>query len=107
MTLKIDTKFEEKMICYIKNDKNLVSFDLSTRNSQNFYFDWLFLYKIYNVWPKKSPEELFFMTLMNDAKFEEKMTVGLKNNLRNMVYLHQSYWKFSEIGIFMGSFYPK
>ena len=30
------------------------------------------------------------MTLMNDAKFEEKMTVGLKNNLRNMAYLHQS-----------------
>ena len=107
MTLKIDAKFEEKLICCIKNDKNLVSFDLSTQNSQKFYFDWLLLCKVYNVWPKKSPEELFFMTLMNDAKFEEKMTVGLKNNLRNMAYLHQSNWKFSKIGIFMESFYPK
>ena len=30
MTLKIDTKFEEKLICCFKNDKNKVNFDLST-----------------------------------------------------------------------------
>ena len=40
MTLKSDAKFEEKLICYFKNDKNLVNFDLSIQNSQNFYFDW-------------------------------------------------------------------
>ena len=34
MTLK-NAKFEEKLICCFKNDKNLVNFDLSTRNSQN------------------------------------------------------------------------
>ena len=33
MTLKIDVKFEEKLICRFKNDKNLVNFDLSTRIS--------------------------------------------------------------------------
>ena len=49
MTLKSDAKFEEKLICYFKNDKNLVNFDLSTRNSQNFYFDWFLLSKVYNV----------------------------------------------------------
>ena len=38
MTLKSDTKFEEEMICCFKNDKSLVNFDLSTRNSQNFRF---------------------------------------------------------------------
>ena len=35
MKLKSDVKFEEKLICCFKNDKNLVSFDLSTENSQN------------------------------------------------------------------------
>ena len=30
MTLKIIAKFEEKIICCFKNDKNLVKFDLST-----------------------------------------------------------------------------
>ena len=39
MTLKIDAKFEENLICRFKNGKNLVNFDLSTQNSQNFPFD--------------------------------------------------------------------
>ena len=33
MTLKIDAKFEEKLIFCFKNDKNLVKFDLNTRKS--------------------------------------------------------------------------
>ena len=35
MTLKSDPKFEPKLIC-LKNDKNLVNFDLSTRKPQKF-----------------------------------------------------------------------
>ena len=49
MTLKIDAKFEEKLICCFKNDKNYVSFALSTRNAQSFYFDCFLLCKVYNV----------------------------------------------------------
>ena len=30
-TLKIDAKFKEKLICCLKNDKNLVKFDPSTQ----------------------------------------------------------------------------
>ena len=33
MTLKIDAKFEEKLTCCFKNDKNLVKFDPSIRKS--------------------------------------------------------------------------
>ena len=33
MTLKIDAKFEEKLIFCFKNDKNLVKFDLCTCKS--------------------------------------------------------------------------
>ena len=39
MTLTSDAKFEEKLICCFKNGKNLVNFDLSTRNSRNLHFD--------------------------------------------------------------------
>ena len=45
-TVKIDAKFEEKLICYFKNDKSFVNFELSTRNSQNFYFYWLLLHSV-------------------------------------------------------------
>ena len=34
MTLKIDAKFEKKLICCFKNDKNLMNFDSSTQKSQ-------------------------------------------------------------------------
>ena len=36
MTQKSDTKFEEKPICCLKNDKNLVNFDLITQKSKKF-----------------------------------------------------------------------
>ena len=49
MKLKNDAKFDKKLICCFKNDKNLPNFDLSTRNSQYFHFDWFVLRKVYNV----------------------------------------------------------
>ena len=33
MTLKSDAKFEEKLICCFKNDKNVVNFDPSSQRS--------------------------------------------------------------------------
>ena len=33
---EIEAKFEEKLICCFKNDKNLVNFELSTQKSQKF-----------------------------------------------------------------------
>ena len=36
MTLKSGIKFEEKPICCLKNDKNLVNFDPNTQKSQKF-----------------------------------------------------------------------
>ena len=49
MTLKVDAKFPKKLICCFKNDKDLVSFDLSTGNSQNGHFYWFILCKAINV----------------------------------------------------------
>ena len=31
-----NTRFEEKPVCYFKNDKNMVALDPSTQNSQKF-----------------------------------------------------------------------
>ena len=36
MTLKSDAKFEEKPICYFKNEKNLVNFDPSSQKLSKF-----------------------------------------------------------------------
>ena len=33
------------------------------------------------------------MTLKSDTKFEEKLTCGLENDMRNMENFHQSTWK--------------
>ena len=38
----------------------------------------------------KSTEELSFMTLKSDGKFEKKLTRGLENDMRNLANFHQS-----------------
>ena len=38
--------------------------------------------KVYIAWAKKSTDELSFMTLKGDAKFEGKLTSGLKKDMR-------------------------
>ena len=56
----------------------------------NFYFNGLLLGKVYIVWTKKSRQELSFMTLKSDAKFEKKLTCCLENDMRNLANFHQS-----------------
>ena len=60
MTLKRDTKFQEKLTLGSKNDK---------RNLVNL---------------QKRTEELCVITLKNDAKFELELTFALKNDMRNL-----------------------
>ena len=45
--------------------------------------------KVFYVWPKNT-DELSFMTLKGDAKFEEKLACGLENDMRNMASFQQS-----------------
>ena len=50
MAAKSDAKFEEKLTCDLKNDRrNLANFHQSTRKSQNWDFDGIFLFKVENV----------------------------------------------------------
>ena len=39
------------------------------------------------------------MTLKSGAKFEEKLTYGLENDMRNMANFHQSNWKSQNLHI--------
>ena len=41
MSLKIDAKFEEKLICCFNNDKNFVKFDPNTRKSPKLALSFL------------------------------------------------------------------
>ena len=47
------------------------------------------------------------MTLESDAKFGEKLTCGLENNMRNLANFHQSTrnWD-SKLGLLWGTFIP-
>ena len=48
------------------------------------------------------------MTLKNDAKFEEKLSCGLENDMRNMTNFHQSTkLRRSQNGTLVESFYLK
>ena len=49
MTLNIDAKFEEKLMCCFKNDKNLAKLE----SLKNVHLHLFLLCKVFNVWPKK------------------------------------------------------
>ena len=44
-----------------------------------------------DVWPREV-QTSSFMTLESDANFEEKLTCGLKNKMRNLANFHQITW---------------
>ena len=96
-----------KLICCFKTDKNLVNFYPSTQASKIYTLIGP-LHEKYVMFDLKKYSELSFMTLESDTKFEEKLTCGLENNMRNLPNFYQSTWKLGrEIGTFMGYFYPK
>ena len=65
------------------------------KSLKKLHFDWSLLCKVYNVWPKKVQRSVFHHTetLKSHAKFEEKLTCGLENDMRNLANFHQNTWK--------------
>ena len=88
MAVKNDTKIEGELIFKI-DMRNLTNFHPSTRKSKKFVLIGSFDQSIYCL-SYKSIEELSFMTLKRYANFEEKLTCGLKKDLRNLANFHQS-----------------
>ena len=92
MKMKNDTKIEEELTCRFKIDMNFTKFDPSTRKVYFFLKLAPCDQSIYCL-SYKSTEELSFTKLKRYANFEEKLTCGLKKDLRNLTNFHQSTWK--------------
>ena len=75
----------------LKNDKNLVNFDLSTKKPKNFAL-WLVPF-VQSIYTKKKYKGAYFMTLRSRLKVEEKLTCGLENGMSNLANFHQNTWK--------------
>ena len=70
MTLKSDARFKEKLTCGFKCDmKDLVNFHPTTQKSESFT-SMGYLCPKYMRFELKNTEELSFMTLNSDTKFE-------------------------------------
>ena len=97
-------KFEENLIFYFRNDKNLLNFGPSTKKSKKF--DWSLLCKVYNVWPKK--------VLRSYISWHWRVMQNLKKNWLVVWKMTWGIWqiftrahKILKIGTFIGSFYTK
>ena len=70
MTLKSDAKFEEELTLGSKEElRNFVNFQPTTQKYKKFTYMGKFWSK-YMRFELKNTEELYFMTLNSDAKFE-------------------------------------
>ena len=67
-----------------------VNIHATSRKSGYLHFYGLLLSKTYKDFHKKSTEELCIMTLKRDGKFEEKLTLGSKNDMKNLVNYNAS-----------------
>ena len=72
-----------------KMTRNLVNFRVSSWKSENLHLMGSFSWKDIKFY-MKSTEELFLMTLESDAKFEEKLALGFKNDMTNLVIFNAS-----------------
>ena len=104
MTLTGDAKFKRKLTSGLKNDiRNLVNFHASSRKSENLHFDQMLLSTAYKDLDKKNTDELCFMTMKSDAKFEKNLTLGFNNDMRNLLNFHaitQKSKNFTSMGYF-------
>ena len=62
------------------------------KSLKNLHFDWSILCKVYHVWSKKVKKSYIWWN-WGHAKFEEKLTCGLENDIRNLANFHQNTWK--------------
>ena len=87
MTLKIDAKFEEKLISSFKIDKNSVNFDLTLETLEISTLIGSFCAK-YITFDLKTSRGVIFHNTEQCAKFEDKHTCGFENDMKNMSSFH-------------------
>ena len=106
LTLKVDAKFEEKLIWCFKNDRNLVNFGPSTQSLKHLHFDWFLLCKLFNIWPKKVQRSYL--------SWHWRVMQNLKKNWLVVWKMTWEIWQIFtralesvKISILMGSFCPE
>ena len=91
MTLKDVGKFKRKLTYGLKKDiRSLVNFHASTWKSENLHFDWIHFSKAYKYLDEKVQKSSVSWQLESDAKFEKILTLGSKNDMRNLVNFNAS-----------------
>ena len=86
MTLKIDAKFEGKLICTFKIDmRDLENLHQRTWKSRNFDFDGILLSKVRKCVSWKLTGELSVMAMKKDAKLEEELTCRFRIDMRTLM----------------------
>ena len=81
----------------------MVSFDLSTRNSQNFYFDWFLLCKLCNFWPKKYRGVIFHDT-KESCKIWRKADLWFGKWHKENGKISPEHLKVSKLGLWCGPY---
>ena len=77
MIMKNDAKFEIELTCQFKIDmRHLTNFHSSARKCQKLHLNGMTLTKVYK---SQSAEEICFVSLKIDSKFEGKLTCAPKN----------------------------
>ena len=100
MTPKGDAKFNGKLTRGLKNDiRNLVNFHASSRKSENLHFNGINLSKAHKFLDEKVQKS--YVTLKSDAKFEEKLTIGSKNDIRDLMNFNASSSKSENLHFFV------
>ena len=97
MTLKSDTKFEEKLNLGSKNVRNLVNFNASSGKSENLHVDVLLLSIACKVSAENVQKNNLLWQWNKIQNFGEKLTFYLKNDLRNLVNFNLSSGKFKNL----------
>ena len=85
MTLKSDSKFEEKVTCGLENDMKSIYGKFSPEHLKlsKLGLWWDLLIQSSKSMRLKFTEELCVMATKNDVKFEEEMTCRFKIDMKN------------------------
>ena len=106
MTLKIDAKFEEKLICCFKNDKNLVKFNASTWKSPKIALSFAACAK-YLIFDLKKYRRVVFHETEEGYKIWRGIDLSFQNWHKEFDKFWPEHSKVSKIFILMGSFWTK
>ena len=94
MTLKSNTKFEEKLtLCFGKSHEQFGKISPEHLKVSNLGLWWDLLNPKYKRYEVKIYGELCVMTMKNNAKFEEELTCGFRIYMGNLMDFDRSTWK--------------